>query len=116
MPGAERLRDCETLTAMLKAQAGEEGKYVAAVCAAPAVVLHSHGILAGKSATCYPAPPFVSVLEDHKDGAEDDVVVDGNVVTSRGPGTSLKFALKLVEVLYGTEKSVELQEQMLVKM
>ena len=92
---------------MLQKQAGEEGKYVAAVCAAPAVVLHSHGILAGKSATCYPAPPFVSVLEDHRSGEDDEVVVDGDVITSRGPGTSLKFALKLVEVLYGAEKSEE---------
>ena len=80
------------------------------------MVLQSHGILSGKQATCYPAPQFVSALENHQSGPDDDVVVDGNVITSRGPGTSLKFALKLVEVLYGAEKSEELHKQMLVPM
>ncbi len=45
---------------------------------------------------------------------EDRVVVDGNVITSRGPGTSLEFSLRLVEELYGKEKAQELQKAMLV--
>ena len=60
----------------------------------------------------YPAPPFLDALG----GAlveGSDVVVDGHVTTSRGPGTSLKFALELVSQLYGQEKADELKAQML---
>ena len=117
MPGAERLRDDPRLTRMLTKQA-TSGSFVAAVCAAPAVVLETHGILNGCKATCYPAPPFVSKLEEepgrYVDSEAEKVVVDGNVVTSRGPGTSLLFALKLVELLYSSEKAEELAAQMLV--
>ena len=111
MPGAERLRDCETLTAMLKAHASA-GKTTAAVCASPAVVLQTHGLLKD-TATCYPAPAF-----KEKVGAgwtEAQAVVDGNVVTSMGPGTSLQFALKLVEILYDKAKAEEIAAQMLTK-
>lgn len=111
MPGAEHLRDSETLTRMLKRQVADESRFVAAVCAAPAVVLAYHGILQGKKATCYPAQQFTSALEHPVD---EDVVIDGNVVTSRGPGTSLSFAIKLVETLYGAAKAKEISEQMLV--
>lgn len=115
MPGAERLRDCESLTRILAKQAEAPPKIVAAVCAAPAVVLETHGILAGKTATCYPAPPFTEKLQQGGVKVSSDaVVVDGNVVTSRGPGTSLLFALKLVELLFGPEKKDELAAQMLV--
>ena len=50
----------------------------------------------------------------NKDHVENRVVVDDNCVTSRGPGTSLEFALTLVEKLYGREKAEEVQRAMLV--
>lgn len=58
LPGADHLRDCPTLTAMLKKQAGDASKLYGAICAAPALVLQTHGLLAGKAATCYPAERF----------------------------------------------------------
>lgn len=89
-----------------------------------------------KQATCYPAQKFVDALKQ-KDNLEQRVVVgmyceawllcrdervttsppralDGNCVTSRGPGTALEFALQLVEQLYGADKAQEIQKAMLV--
>ena len=109
MPGAERLRDSDALDAILRKQDARQAP-LAAVCASPAVILKSKGILRSQ-ATCYPAPPFVEALGDIADG---DVVRDGHITTSRGPGTSLKFALDLVDQLYGPEKAEELRAQMLV--
>lgn len=110
MPGAEHLRDCKQLQQMLVKQ-NTEGKLVSAICAAPAIVLQPLGILMGKRATCYPAPKFRAAME--KDLTSNDaVVVDGNIITSQGPGTSLKFSLALVEVLYG----VEMQERLFKEM
>jgi len=109
MPGAEHLRDCETLISMLERQK-KEGKLYGAVCASPAVVLASKG-LAAEGATCYPAPGFRGVLESPVD---DEVSVTGNLTTSQGPGTSLKFALQLGEHLYGKEKADEIAAALLV--
>ena len=110
MPGAERLRDSDALDAILRKQDARRAP-LAAVCASPAVILKSKGLIDGRRATCYPAPPFVEALGDVADGA---VVRDGHLTTSRGPGTSLKFALDLVDQLYGPEKAEELRAQMLV--
>ena len=104
MPGAERLRDCARLTALLKAQASS-GRHVAAVCAAPAVVLASHGILDGATkATCH--GNFVSKLPNSSH-ADSRVVVDANIITSRGPGSTMEFALQCVAALLGREKALE---------
>lgn len=62
LPGADHLRDCPTLTAMLQKQAGANKLY-GAICAAPALVLQTHGLLAGKKATCYPADRFTGEQE-----------------------------------------------------
>ena len=90
-----------------------DGALVAAVCASPAVALEPRGLLDGRDATGYPAPQFVEAI-----GARyvPDVpfVRDGDLITSRGPGTSLQFALALVDALYGREKADELAAQMLV--
>ncbi len=111
MPGAEHLRDCETLTALLDAQR-DAGRLYGAICAAPVVVLQHHGLLAGRAATCHPS--FASRLENPAH-IEKRVVVDGNCVTSRGPGTAIEFALALIETLYSAEKAREIGAQMLVK-
>ena len=108
LPGAEHLRDCGELIEMLKEQK-RTGRFYAAVCASPAVVLQHHGLLEGKAATCYPSPDLN--LPGRKDVK---VVVDGNCVTSQGPGTALEFALKFVEILFDKEKSQQVAKAMLV--
>ena len=80
---------------------GEAGKLTAAICAAP-TVLAKAGLLEGKRAICYPG------LEDRLSGAEtccESVVCDGNVITSRGMGTSVPFGLALVAYYLGKEKA-----------
>jgi 4-methyl-5(b-hydroxyethyl)-thiazole monophosphate biosynthesis len=108
MPGAEHLRDCDALVGMLKKQKAA-GKWYAAICASPALVLQTHGLLEGLKATCYP-----SMLGNLSDGVEERVVVDGKCVTSQGPGTAMEFALMLVEVLYGVAQRNEVARAMLV--
>lgn len=109
MPGAEHLRDCEPLISLLEKQKAD-GKLYAAMCAAPAIVLASKG-LCGDGATCYPAP---GLREKMSSPVDEQVVVQGNVVTSQGPGTGLKFAIKLGELLYGAEKAKQIADEMLV--
>ena len=110
VPGADHLRDCDTLIAMLKKQQAASKLY-GAMCASPAVVLASHGLV-GSGATCYPVPVF---RDEIPNASDDDVVVQDNVVTSQGPGTSLKFALALGEQLYGEEKANTIASEMLVQ-
>lgn len=76
------------------------GKYVAAICGSPSVLVKA-GILTGKRATVHPAGrDEVAACAKYID---DRVVVDGNIVTSQGPGTAMDFALKLVELFAGVE-------------
>lgn len=111
MPGAEHLAACATFTALLRKQQ-EKDAVIGAICAAPAVVLARHGILKGKQATCYPG--FEEpLLESAGMCMTQEVVVDGDVITSRGPATALKFALVLVGKLCGPEKSREVGRGML---
>lgn len=109
MPGATHLRDSTVLKELL-IQQKVHGKFIAAICAAPAVVLQSHGLLEGKTATCYPVPKFTDSLSQRSSAK---VCVDGNVITSQGPATSLEFSLKLVEVLFGKQKAADVGAEML---
>lgn len=111
MPGASniaRSKDAVTLIRMI----AESGGVVAAICAAPAVVLAPNGLLDGKEATCYPGyeKEFGNVRF-----SEDRVVVDGNTITSRGPGTAAEFAIKLIEVLLGPAVAEDIRSQTLQK-
>jgi 4-methyl-5(b-hydroxyethyl)-thiazole monophosphate biosynthesis len=108
MPGAEHLRDSAPLISILEKQKAA-GKSYAAICASPAIVLASKGLV-GEGATCYPAPGLTELMSSP---VADDVVVQGNVITSKGPGTSLKFAIALGEHLYGAEKAKVIADQML---
>lgn len=111
LPGADHLRDSVELIQLLKQQK-DSGKLYAAICAAPAVVFASHGLMDGVTGnTCYPAPTFREKLEKPSD---DEVVVNDNLVTSQGPGTSLKFAIKLGEIMYGKEQADAIAAAMLV--
>lgn len=114
MPGAAHLRDNAVLTEMLKGQAAE-GRIVAAICAAPAVVLASHGLTDEAATTCFPKPHFRDMLKQ-KSRENEDVVVDGKFITSQGPGTALRFAVALVDALFGPEKASEIATQLLVTM
>lgn len=89
----------------------EKGKLYGAICAAP-YVLANAGVLAGKRATSYPSykDKLGSALYEEK-----SVVVDGNVVTSRGAGTALAFGLAIVEKLISREKALKIKDAMLVQ-
>lgn len=89
-----------------------KGEKVAAICASP-MVLGGLGLLKGKRATCYPG--FEKYLEGAILETDKAVVVDGNITTGRGPGLTVDFALKLVELIAGTAKSDEVAKGLLVK-
>ncbi len=111
LPGAEHLRDCRPLIDLLREQARRNRLY-AAICAAPAVVLQHHGLLEGRRATCHPA--LAERLEPAaRTGAR--VVVDGNCITSQGPGTALEFALELAARLFGPERAEAVAGPMLAR-
>ena len=111
MPGSAHLRDSQPLADMLREQ-HRKGQLYAAICAAPVVVLQHHGLLENKRATAHPA--LVNDLRN-KESAHERVVVDGSCVTSRGPGTALEFALKLVELLYDADKARTLSSEMVAR-
>jgi len=87
------------------------GKYIAAICAAP-MVFGGLGILKGKRATCYPG--FEKYLEGAILATDEAVVVEGNVITGRGPGLSFDFGLQLLEILEGKEKRDEVAKALLL--
>ncbi|MCX5714995.1 MAG: DJ-1/PfpI family protein [Candidatus Omnitrophica bacterium] len=106
MPGAKNLAASDKVNALVK-KTYREGKIVAAICAAPAIVLASAGILNGKNATCFPG--METNFDKTSKFKEDAVVVDENLITSRGPGTALLFALTIVEELLGKELAQKLR-------
>jgi len=112
MPGAERLRDSKPLIDALKAQKAS-GRWYGAICASPAVVLHTHGLLSDiASVTCH--PNFKAKLNSDQSTKTNEprVVVSGNCVTSIGPGSSIEYALAIVELLCGAEKMKAVAEPM----
>ena len=101
MPGTLNLQADETVNKVIR-QFAAEGRLVCAICAAPSV-LGAAGILEGKCATCHPG------FEEKLTGAkveEKEVVVDGNVITSRGMGTAIPFALEIVRY-FADDETVE---------
>ncbi len=97
-PGAERLGKDGRILDLLQRTAAE-GRYTAAICAAPKVLALA-GLLEGKTATSYPGA-LQSVGGGGAHLSDDPVVADGEVITSRGPGTAMDFALHLIEILAG---------------
>ena len=99
MPGAQTISDNAQFMALLSKHVGE-GKLYGAICAAPAVVLQAHGLIpSGAVATSFPA--FAEKLENY---SEERVVHTGKLVTSRGPGTAIEFALGLSKELVAAGK------------
>lgn len=106
LPGADHLQADERIRGLIQRHA-TQGRYTAAICAAPKV-LAAAGVLAGKRATAYPG--VLEALEAPDitlTGA--GVEIDGRVVTSKGPGTAMDFALALIELLEGADKRAEVE-------
>lgn len=108
--GAVNLQKAQAVKKLIL-RMNEEKKIIAAICASPAVVLAPLGVLKGRKATCYPGC--------EKDFApttffsEERVIVDGHIITSRGPGSAAEFSLAIVETLLGKEEALKLTRQML---
>jgi 4-methyl-5(b-hydroxyethyl)-thiazole monophosphate biosynthesis len=103
-PGTNHLK-ADPRVLQLVQQMSASGKYIAAICAAPSI-LAAAGLLDSKRATCYPGAldAFPQVQQQHA-----AVTEDGKLITSRGPGTAMDFALVLVERLAGKAKRLEVE-------
>jgi 4-methyl-5(b-hydroxyethyl)-thiazole monophosphate biosynthesis len=108
MPGTINLENSPVVQKAID-YCNENNKLIGAICAAPSI-LGGMGLLRGKHAISYPS------FEEKLIGAiitKNAVVQDGNIITSRGMGTSIDFALKLVEVMAGAEKANEIGDSIL---
>ena len=102
MPGAENLAGFAPLTGLLARQlASEEGR-IAAICAAPAVLLGRAGLLKGHKATCYPGFEGDLIGAEYEDRA---VVADDKFVLGNGPANALVWALAIVDKALGNDRS-----------
>jgi len=110
MPGASNLAASREAGSLLTAMAAA-GKPVCAICASPAVVLSPLGLLKGRKYTCYPG-----YEKDVKDGIfkEEAVVLDGNLITSRAPGTAALFALAIISLLVGEAEAKKIKDAALL--
>ncbi len=106
LPGADHLDQDARIQSLLK-KMDAEGKYVAAICAAPKALARA-GLLDGRKATSYPGSLDGCRITD-MDYREQAVVIDGTLITSRGPGTAMDFALSLIEQLLGRNKRAEVE-------
>jgi 4-methyl-5(b-hydroxyethyl)-thiazole monophosphate biosynthesis len=110
MPGSKNLNNHEGLKQQIL-NFNENGKHLGAICAAP-LVFGNLGILKGKKATCYPG------FEDELEGATitgKNVELAGKIITGKGAGVAIIFALKIVEMLSGKELANKLGRKMIVK-
>ncbi len=103
-PGTRHMKNDTRILKLVRLMT-QQGKFIAAICAAPSILAEA-GLLAGKRATSYPGSldEYASI---HKQS--DAIVEDGKIITSRGPGTAMDFALTLVELLVGTDKRQEVE-------
>ena len=110
MPGASNLAENETLCEILK-ERNEADENIAAICASPSVIFGPLGVLNGRNATCYPG------MEDGMEGAnlsEDFAVVDGNIITGRGPAAAAEFALAIVKTTMCEDVAADVAAGMLL--
>lgn len=108
MPGAANLRDDQRVIKIVR-EMNEAGKLVAAICAGP-IVLEKAKIIDGKRMTSFPG--FEKDFPNSFYQA-DAVVRDKNIITSRGPGTAVDFALEIVTVLVGEKEAETLRKNIL---
>ncbi|MDA9101212.1 DJ-1/PfpI family protein [Omnitrophica bacterium] len=109
-PGVDNLRKDDRVKEIVRKMSGRK-KWIAAICAAP-LILKDAGLIKGLKLTSHP-----SIKDELKEAKyqEQRVVVDGNYITSRGPGTALELALKIVELLEGKDKAKGLADIMLAR-
>lgn len=107
LPGADFLRDNQMVMDILKNHAAD-GKYVAAICAAPKALVQA-GLLENKTATSYPGV-LESLNLKNTLVKTTAIEIDGKIITSRGPGTAMDFALTLIEILIGKDKRDEVEK------
>nr|HDN00823.1 DJ-1/PfpI family protein [Deltaproteobacteria bacterium] len=110
LEGTENLAEDRRVIKMLKNQL-VSGRGVGAICAAP-TILDRHDLARGKTITCHPT--CRAAIQKAR-FSEDRVVRDGHLVTSQGPGTAVEFALKLVEVLIGRDKMLDVNSGLLAR-
>ncbi len=110
MPGSSNLKENKMAIEMIKKQASEK-KLIASICASP-IVLEEADILKSIRYTCYPG--FENEIKNGK-FVDSRVVSDKNIITAKGPGVALEFALKIVEELIGENKANDLKKAMIVK-
>ncbi len=110
MLGSKNLAACAPVGNFLKKTSGK-GKMIAAICAAPAVVLAPLGLLEGKRFTCYPGMEQGLTSETW---TEDIVVIDGALITSRAAGTAAEFAFAIIRILAGDEQENKLRAALLL--
>jgi 4-methyl-5(b-hydroxyethyl)-thiazole monophosphate biosynthesis len=110
MPGAPNIAASKEAGALI-AEVAAEGKLVCAICASPAVVLAPLGLLSGKRFTCYPG-----MEEKVGDGkwTDGNVVIDGNIITSRGAGTAGEFAVAVIGELLGKTEGDRIAKSVLL--
>jgi len=101
MPGADHLMN-DTRIIGLVSRMAQQDKYTAAICAAPRVLARA-GLLAGRRVTSFPGSLDVDAIAGI-DYLEQPVVRDGSIITSRGPGTAMDFALELIDILCGRQQ------------
>jgi len=111
MPGASNIAASQEAVDLIRSVDGSGG-IVAAICAAPAVVLAPNGLLDGKRATCYPG--FEEAFKN-TEFSEERVIIDGKMITSRGPGTAAEFAIAVVRQLVGEQAAADLSSATLQK-
>jgi 4-methyl-5(b-hydroxyethyl)-thiazole monophosphate biosynthesis len=109
LPGATNLQKDATVQALLK-EFDDAKKRIGAICAAP-VALQSAGVLK-ENYTCYPS--FEANIKEEGYISNQDVVVDSNVITSRGPATAMVFALAIVGQLCGEDMKENIKSQLLL--
>jgi len=109
MPGSINLNKDQRVTDLIKTIHNKNG-FIAAICAAP-LVFGEANLLQNKNATCYPG------FENKLTGAkyiDAPVIVHDNIITGKGAGCSLDFALKIVEIISGKETASNLKKNMMI--
>ncbi|GAB6031346.1 hypothetical protein CHUAL_009129 [Chamberlinius hualienensis] len=112
LQGAKILSENPQVGELLRTQENA-GRLIAAICAAP-TALKAHGIGIGKTVTSYPSVKDKITEGDRYVYSESRVVQDGQIITSRGPGTAFEFAGHLVEQLCGAEKRKTVEDGMIL--
>ena len=110
MPGASNIAASKETSELLKEMAGA-GKLVCAICASPVIVLEPLGLIAERNYTCYPGMENKAI---NAKWSEEKVVIDGNIITSRGAGTAGLFSAAIISKLFGEEEGEKIARAVLL--